>query len=298
MTSTIVCGIDTSDASRQAVHLAVAVAKRHGARVHLVHAVDAPDIDDETLEPSMKPAMDALRKRVEDRRVAEKSKLDDLAIEAATSVETKVTAHVGRAWEVLLSVAADDDASHIVVGPHASTGSTLSKIGERLLGSTAKRVVRRAGRKVWVACGDVDAATAAMNAGEVRAVVGVDFAPGGRAALEEAMALKAGIIAVHALRDPFTAGDAPVDWSNLREEWRKRLVDDLARTVPGAVSARVELGDPVRALIDAGESDGGHCLIVGAHAGGTWTRLFLGDTAERALRLSPFPVLVVPPHES
>lgn len=296
--STIVCGIDTSDASRHAVHLAVAVAKRHGARLHLVHAVDAPDIDQETLEPSMKPAMDALKKRVEDRRAEEQAKLDALALEAATSVETKVTAHIGRAWEVLLSVASDDDASHIVVGPHASTGSTLSKIGERLLGSTAKRVVRHAGRKVWVACGDVDAACDAMHGDDFRAVVGVDFAPGGRAALEEAASLQAKIIAVHALRDPFTAGDAPVDWSNLREEWRTRLVADLAKNVPGAVSTRVELGDPVRALIEAGESDGGHVLVVGAHAGGTWTRLFLGDTAERALRLSPFPVLVVPPHES
>ena len=295
---TIVCGIDTTDSGRQAVHLAIAVAKQQKARLHLVHAVEAHDVDESLIEPSMRPAMEALRARVETQRAAEQAKLDALALEAATSVQTKVTAHVGRAWEVLLAIANDDDATHIVVGPHASTGGTLSKIGERLLGSTARRVVRHAGRNVWVACGDVDAATNAMNAGELRAVVGVDFAPGGRAAVNEASRANAKVVAVHALRDPFTAGDAPIDWSELRAEWRQRLDADLKRSVPSAVATRVEMGDPVRALIDAAEAEKAHAIFVGAHAGGTWTRLLLGDTAERALRMSPVPVLVVQPHTS
>ena len=144
MTSTIVCGIDTTDSGRQAVHFAVATAKHLGARLHLVHAVDAPDFEDDNLEPAMKPAMDALRKRVEERRAGEQAKLDELALEAATSVETKVTAHVGRAWEVLLSVANDDDASHVVVGPHASSGSTLSKIETGQMSPTYEAVKKLA----------------------------------------------------------------------------------------------------------------------------------------------------------
>lgn len=291
---TIVCGIDTTDASRHAVHLAAAVAKRLGIQLHLVHAVEAPDFDDSHIEPSMKPAVDALHKRLAERSSDERLKLDALALEAAAAVETKVTTEVGRAWEVLLRVAKTDNATHIVVGPHASQ-TVLEKIGERLLGSTARRVVRHAECKVWVACGDIDAACAALADDSFCAAVGIDFLAGGRAALAEAKTLRAQIVAVHSLRDPFTAGDSPADWSSLRKQWRERVAVDLAEAVPSARSCHVEMGDPVLALNRVTESESAHAVILGAHAGGTVTRILVGDTAERALRLSSVPVLVVPP---
>lgn len=52
--------------------------------------------------------------------------------------------------------------------------------------------------------------------------------------------------------------------------------------------------DPADALVNEARSRGASLIIMGSHQRSGWERLFKGSTAERVLRYSPCPVLVVP----
>ncbi len=55
-----------------------------------------------------------------------------------------------------------------------------------------------------------------------------------------------------------------------------------------------EIGDPAAALANLCTSEGAEILVVGRRGAGLVERLVMGSTADRAVRLAPCPVLVVP----
>ncbi len=299
----VVCGTDLGESGEAAADLARSLARRLGTRLHLVHAVDSPDIDDETLtalDPSVLPAVEVMRQRLLERREQVEVRLQSLVRSLSGEVLVTGSIAAGRPWEVLVKAAEEQDAVAIVVGPHAREGGLLTKVGERLLGTTARRVLRHADRQVLVASGDsASAASALGGSAPLTLVVGIDFEVGGGAALAAARRLggdDARLVLVHVLQDPFAPGDEPSDWPALREQWAAQLRERLARQAPDVnADLRVEAGDPAQALGDVATQVGAHLLVVGAHAGGALSRILLGSTAERCLQGSSVPVLVVPP---
>ena len=70
---------------------------------------------------------------------------------------------------------------------------------------------------------------------------------------------------------------------------------DLAREIAAehgrTVETRVQVGHPVRAILNAAEDF--DAIVVGSHSGSLADRLFIGNVTEKIVRQSPVPVTVV-----
>ncbi|MBK6580527.1 MAG: universal stress protein [Sandaracinaceae bacterium] len=192
----------------------------------------------------------------------------------------------------------------VVVGPHAQgeVEAALGVLGERLLGSTADRVVRHATQPVWVVPAREDQrAPSPLQA----LLVGIDFSP----AADRALALAAGLVARagatlhlgHVLPPPVVDLDA---YGDDIEKLRTALVrstharlEELAARFPG-VETQVHVcdgTDDVQAqLAGLARRVDASALVVGAHRRSALGHLVLGSTTERCLRRAVRPVLVVP----
>jgi len=299
-TKPIVCAVDLAKSGEDAVMLAAAFARKIDAPLHLVHAVSAVDEDLRAagLDPAVEPAARALAEQLAARHDEAETKVRGLAEKTGATFELRG----GHPWEIVLATAKEKDAALVVVGPHVRAKSWVDRAAERVLGTTAQRVVRHAGRPVLVASGHVVEAVEALE-DQARVLVGHDFAPGGRAAFAAARRFLPGSrwILAHVLQDPFMPGDAPVSWGELREQWSTSLKEDLlaiAKEAGDLAEPRVVEGKSAPALLELARESDADLVVVGAHHGGRLHRLLLGSTAERCVAEADLPVLVVPPEEA
>jgi nucleotide-binding universal stress UspA family protein len=131
----IVCPVDFSPASLQAVGFALDLARRAHARVTLLHAIEwlAEEQPPDSVEIDVSSIRQALEKHAEERLQAL------LAQEAPVKSGVRTTVVVGRAHRKILHVAHEDNADLIVMGAQGHSGIALA-----LLGSTTEQVVRAA----------------------------------------------------------------------------------------------------------------------------------------------------------
>ncbi len=131
---TIVAAVDFSESSDHALEGAVAMAKRFGATLHVVHAFDLP-------VPRFNPyAVTVPVAYVNEAREAATAKLEQAA-EKARAEGVKVESHLGEipAAPAIVRVAEEVGADLIVIGTRGHTG-----LKHALLGSVAERTVRTA----------------------------------------------------------------------------------------------------------------------------------------------------------
>jgi nucleotide-binding universal stress UspA family protein len=69
------------------------------------------------------------------------------------------------------------------------------------------------------------------------------------------------------------------------------LARDIASEYGHTVETRVQVGHPVRAILNAAEDF--DAIVVGSHSGSLADRLFIGNVTEKIVRQSPVPVTVV-----
>jgi nucleotide-binding universal stress UspA family protein len=84
----------------------------------------------------------------------------------------------------------------------------------------------------------------------------------------------------------------------IRDNAEKEMSDFLSTlALPEGVktSHRMCSGEPAQALVDEAKTGNYDLIVVGTHGRAGVLHLLLGSTAERLIRLSPVPVLVVPP---
>jgi nucleotide-binding universal stress UspA family protein len=133
--STVICGVDFSRSSIDALRATLALADRMAARVVLVHAVEwmaeveaADDVDFDVADFRTRLVYNAQRR------------LDALVADEATLDRTvRTRAGIGRSHREVLRRAAEEHADLIVVGDHGRGGAPLA-----LLGSTTEQIVRAA----------------------------------------------------------------------------------------------------------------------------------------------------------
>lgn len=301
MSKTVLCATDLSASGEDAARLALSLSERLGAHLNLVHALEAPKLGS-FVDPAVAPAAKALEERVQRSRSEAKVKLE--ALQGALG-SPKATAKLlpGRPVEALLYAAEASGAELVVVGPHQRSEAWSARASERLFGTTAQRIVRHAKVPVLVASGDVDQARGALDAGDCRILVGYDFSPGADETvrvLRQLFGSAPTLILAHAVPEPFTPDDAPVDWTSLREQWRQQLTTRLKAAAekfgPGTEVA-IGSGEAGQVLTALRESHRAHLIAVGAHSGEA-SRILLGSTAEETVRSARVPVLVVPPEQS
>lgn len=307
----IIAATDLTPSGRRAIDLAAEIASANGGQLELVHVTDLPPERSTLAEGSeIEPALDALRARLRQRVEESAAALEkERARCAARGIECETRLLEGHPWEAIVEEAARWQATLLVVGSHGwrSTKVLRETIRERLLGSTADRAVRFAPCPVLVAIGegppeDLRGATW---------LVGVDFSPASTAAVRLAGRLAAAtggrLALAHAVAPTGIDEEETTEpsWRQvLREESRKeaeRRLRKLAEAAGGGTATyegeRISHGPPAQELCTATRETGARILVVGSHGKKGLTRLLLGSTAERCLRLSHVPVLVVRPED-
>jgi nucleotide-binding universal stress UspA family protein len=294
---TIVVGTDLGESGHRALQLAIPTAQSTGATVWLVHASEVglehawPD-----LPIGARSAAQALRERLKGRfenslqeLERERKRCQDLGLSCQTSCEE------GRPWETILRTAVSVNADLIVVGdPVGAIG-----LPERLLGSTAERVVRQAPCSVLVACGRLREDYAGA-----RIAVGVDFSAHGleavRWARDVAGAIDGQVALLHVVPHPITESMMPSEWptvlKGLASTARSRLEQLIqSEGLNPNTTVRVLDGSIGKMLCNATADANAVVLLVGCRGQGRLRGMMLGSASQYCLRYSPVPVLVVRP---
>jgi nucleotide-binding universal stress UspA family protein len=166
----ILLATDFSAASEQAFSYAVAIARRYGSEICLVHVIPPEPV-------SLLPELPGEKKRYDATRQMEsfsrRSELDHIPHETVL--------RAGSVWSVLSAVIHQQDADLVVLGTHGRSG--LKKLA---VGSVAEEVVRRAGRPVLTVGPHIDT-TLNKTGGFHRILFATDFHSSSAKALDYAL---------------------------------------------------------------------------------------------------------------
>lgn len=294
---TIVVGTDLGESGHRALQLAISTARATNATLWLVHASEVglehawPD-----LPIGARSAAQALRERLKGRfenslqeLERERQTCEDLGLSCQTSCEE------GRPWETILRTAVSVNADLIAVGdPVGAIG-----LPERLLGSTAERVVRQAPCSVLVSCGRVRDDYAGAHI-----AVGVDFSAHGveavRWARDVASAIDGQVSLLHVVPHPITESRMPSEWPSVLEGLasaaRSRLEQLVANEGLKSETTIEVLDGPIgKTICNAAASANADLVFVGCRGQGRLRGMMLGSASQYCLRYSPVPVLTVRP---
>lgn len=279
-------GVDFSAHSAAAVEEAVAIARRTGAAIELVHANES--FHDIALLGRRHP--EEVISMLEATEQAARRDLERLRLQCEErEIEARAVIARSRAAEALAS----DPGALVVIGTAGGGG-----LGRFLKGATTTRVVRAARGPVLVA-----------HHGLIRyqrLLVATDFSEPAARALDAALELaaeRAAITAVHAWQMPalFTEYSPPQQYADLTRhlvESAEAAAAELAAPLLKMLAARgftarfqTVCGDPAAVIV---ERAAGHDLIaLGSRGRQGIRRLLAGSVAERVVTNAPCSVLVV-----
>lgn len=286
----VVCGVDGSPSSLDAVAWAASEAHRRSEPLVIVHAWQFPLYHVPLDSPVVTPEDGGLEKAAE-QVVAE---AEQRARETAPDVAVTGRLISGGAAGAILAVAAQADL--VVLGSRGLGGVT-----GLLVGSVGVQVSAHAPCPVIVVRRLEEAAEEAPHRGQV--VVGVDGSEPARAALafalDEADRMGVGLVAVSVYHPPTVVADAGVPTGlspdDLESGASQMLADQLQQCrqahpdVP--VETRVIESSTGWALVR--EAAGSALLVVGSRGHGGFAGLLLGSVSQYALHHARCPVAVI-----
>jgi nucleotide-binding universal stress UspA family protein len=290
----ILCPIDFSDQSRQALRWAVALAARHQSRLTVLTAVD-PLLAEAA---KVRLGLDLAKAEVEpELREFVKAAVPESLSWAARPV---LDVGIGNAPEVILRAAERERAELIVLGTHG-----LGGFRKLLLGSTTEQVLRRSKAAVLAVPLSEARAVALEPSGPrfdvYRVMMATDFSPPASAALQWAVSLseelKVQLLLVHvvspvAVAPRWRSYVTEVDEEQVRQA-RARL-ESLLREHPGTMEreAVVSIGRPAESIASTADERGAGLIVMGLTGQGEASRP--GSIAYQVLCTAHVPVLVVP----
>jgi len=137
-----------------------------------------------------------------------------------------------------------------------------------------------------------------------RIACAVDFSEAARVAMEEAAdqaaRFQSELLLVHVNESAASAGDMPPAPAALlasRHELERKLEvwrTEAERRSARPVVAEVVEGSPAEEIVRLATARNADLLVVGTHGRRGWRHLVIGSVAERVVRTSHCPVLVVP----
>ena len=131
-------------------------------------------------------------------------------------------------------------------------------------------------------------------------LVPIDFSESSYDAIapaKEYVESEASLALVHVLT-PLHPADPAAMWNTLDDEQRKQkvkefLAEKLEKMGYQEVQIEVRLGDPSREITDFAKEIAADLIVIPSHCNRGISRFLLGSVAERVVRLSPCPVLVI-----
>jgi nucleotide-binding universal stress UspA family protein len=283
----ILCPIDFSAGSQQAMRVAVRVAGELGAELVIVHAFYVPPT---AFTPEYMFPPTVLQQMSEDaeRGLAEAARTATGL--GAKQVSTKLLE--GVPWLAINEMLEDPAFDLVVIGTHGRTA--LARV---LLGSVTEKVVRHAPCSVLTVRPDA-------RVERFRHILcPVDFSACARVALDRAADLArahdARLTLLHVIEIPVSySGDPPVaDLVPVLDKQAAELLDrwatETATKLPVPVNTRCRIGragaETIAVLDDDHSID---LVVVGSHGRTGIKRALLGSVAEKVVRHAKCPVLV------
>lgn len=279
--SRILAAVDFSPPARGAFDYALALSKKHHAKLAVIQAVPIGELFGSEGRERLDLAAE-LRQRAADERV-----------------DFTYRVQHGDPADVILMHALALRADMIVVGAHQRTGF------DRLVaGSIGERIATRATVPVLV-IPQTDPSSTDEPFRHV--VVAVDFTPASDNAIEQAFAFarRPGdrLTLLHVVAG--SASEVPPHFYRYGgAEYQRHLIDDarqrlqLAAFKKGPTAAtvhtRVVVGDPTTEIVRVAGSVGADLLVAGVPKRGLVSRALFATTAARLMRATPIPLLAVP----
>jgi nucleotide-binding universal stress UspA family protein len=291
----IAVGVDLSPESERATAQAMALARRNGARVVLIHVGPVPEPPSGVPE-SQRATAETFLRALQARTAEDRAQVEALRQRLiGQGVELSHVFVEGFADAALADTARELGCDLIVVGTHGRTGAR-----RLLLGSVAERTVRFASASVLVARGEPHAADGGFH----RLVVGTDFSDLADTAMARAMDVAADgaqVRLVHAWMTPSMIGpeNAMVIGevrAAMSDDAQKRSSELLARYRKAYPRVSIEMDvceSPAQeALVERAEALKADVIAVGSHGRRGVRRFVLGSVAETTVRHAPCSVLV------
>jgi nucleotide-binding universal stress UspA family protein len=282
----ILCPIDFSAGSQQAMRVAVRLANEHGAELVLLHTWHVPPM---AFSGESMLSAEIIQEMRDDAQRGLDAAFHAAAVLGAKRATAKLA--TGVPWDTITETA-EAGFELIVIGTHGRTG-----LPRFLLGSVAEKVVRHAPCSVLTVRHD-------GNLQPFRHVLcPVDFSASSRQAMELAAELVApggaGITLLHVLELPIAFSGEPrlpelyrdLDKrsADLLDEWTTQL--RTKTSVPVTARSRIGgAGGETLAVIDDDRTF--DLVVMGSHGRSGIARALLGSAAEKVVRHARCPVVV------
>ena len=277
----VLAAVDFSEPARAAFEHALALSRRRGAELTVVHAI---------------PGDRAFRWHARE-RIAMIGELRQAA--KAAGVRFKVSVEHGDPANVILVHARNNRADLIVLGTHQRTGFDRIR-----LGSVAETVTLRATQPVLI----VPTSSVGRTAGSLNSVVvAVDFSAGSIDAVERALSITqpdSRVTLVHVVPSIPLQGASRYSYHLLEPEYLRQLARDAWRRLQVTMSARVKTsrrvharvvtGDPSTEIARVATDVDADLILVGVTRRGAIGRRIFGSTAASVIRSVERPVLAIP----
>lgn len=290
MTTTVLVPVDGSDKDQRTLAAAAAVAELAGGDLHLIRVLDVP-IESLSSRARTMGALDAARAM----RIDMERSVHGLAARLIADTGRRVTAEVAEGFDVarvLVDRSAAPGVELVVMATRAA-----SPIGRAVRGSVADRVMRESPRPVvLVPPGAGDEHGRQVRLGRV--LVPLDGSDLAQRAIDHLLALPTASNLQYVLVEVLTgasSGDSGVAPAPDQAERRLRIVADRLRAT-GATDVRVrvvEAADPAAAINQLVRAELADLIAMSTRGESGLKRVMLGSVAERVLRHSEVPVLLV-----
>ena len=286
MLQTIVVATDFSENALSALNWTTQIAKAHGARIVVVHAIDAetpPRVEErDSVARIVRHRLEDIQASIKAERIATQSRCD-----------------FGRPWDVINRVAKDSNADLIVVGAHGQ-----STIVERVLGTSADRLIRTTSVPVLVHRG---ATTDRADPGSQTVLAASDFSEESALAISTAVrllrasAVPARLVLMHAVPLAIGYGDfnmtPPISrhWDEV-EKTAGRLLETLAASIRSdrlQVEVKTYRGLAADVILREAEKIKPDLIAIGTIGRSGLNRFFIGSVAQQLLHRADCPVLTV-----
>jgi nucleotide-binding universal stress UspA family protein len=283
--SNVLVATDVSSGAEQAVARALRLPYAARAKLSLLHVVPS-----ETESPIARGEAALLASRLEDACSRAATAVDGASL-ASIDIVTSVTK--GKASSEIVRAAREQKSELIVLGRHGKSAASAVH-----LGSTAKRVIRRARASVLVV-------SRPARGPYQHPLVAVDFSETSRLALDLALRLtdpatpSIAVVHAHLARQD----ELPLDFvaKDCEQEARTRLEEFLTPFAGARLewSTVIERGDPREVIVDVAAARGCDLVVLGARGHSAIDRFLIGSVAEAVVCAAGCDVLLVrPPADS
>jgi nucleotide-binding universal stress UspA family protein len=287
----ILCPVDFSDCSRRALDYAIAIGRRFGAAIEVLHVTPEVLV---TGRAELQMQLDRLRSDAHAEVVAQTKRLIDSIVAPGLRVEARVER--GNPATQIVALAGHAESTLVVMGTHGRTG-----IQRFMLGSVVDKVLR------LVQCPMLTVPPLAIDPRAERmfsrVLCPIDFSEPSASALHFAVSMtgktNGRLMVLHAVEpqdEPLEHRGIPVP--DLRQELHDDAQDRVRTLLAGAHYAQapevlIVVGKAYVEILRVTAERNVDTIVMGVRGRGAIDRLLLGSTTEHVVRAATCPVLTV-----